>query len=86
MFILSFTSNGLKCLSVSNTSINKNPDLKVFKNTKFVVGEISNNWPNNLLETNVYKAPECCWQLFLTILKLTNTTSVIFKWGTSSLF
>ena len=43
------------------------------------MGEISNNW------TNVYKTLESCWYL-LTILQCINTTSVISKWGTFSLF
>ena len=52
----------LRCLdfwSVNHTSIYENYELKVFKNINFF-GEISNNLPNGLLETNVYKALESC--------------------------
>ena len=34
--------------------------MKVFENIK-VLGEISNNQPNYLLEINVYKALGPCW-------------------------
>ena len=44
------------------------------------MGEISNNWPNDLLGTNVYKTLESCWQSLKTILQCTNTTSVISEW------
>ena len=40
-------------------------------------GEISNNWPNDLLETNVYKTLESHWSLLLTIFQWTNVTLVI---------
>ena len=56
----------------------ENSELKVSKNIKFV-GEISNNWTNDLLGTNVYNTPEYfCWTLG-TILQWTNTISVISK-------
>ena len=54
MFILSFISSGLELWSVNHTSIYENSKLKVFKNITFL-GEISNNWPKDLLGTNVYK-------------------------------
>ena len=38
------------------------------------LGKISNNWPNDLLETNVYNTLDFCWQLLLTILLCTNAT------------
>ena len=55
MFILSYISSGLEFCSVSHTSINENFELKIFKNFK-LLGEISNNWPNGLVGTNVCKA------------------------------
>ena len=36
----------------------------MFLETKFS-NEISNNWPNDLLETNVYKTPDFYWQILL---------------------
>ena len=57
MFLLSFISSGLEFWSVIHTSITKNSEVKVFKNTKFL-GEISNNWPNHLLRTNIYNTLE----------------------------
>ena len=50
MFILSSICSSLE----NHTSIFENSESKVFKNVKFL-GEISNNWPKDLLETNVYK-------------------------------
>ena len=38
-----------------------------------------NNWPNILLETNVYKTLEICWWLLLEALQRINTTSVISR-------
>ena len=35
-------------------------EVKAFKHIKFF-GELSSNWPNYLLGTNVYKTPESCW-------------------------
>ena len=52
--------------------------------TKFF-GKIFNSWPNDLFETNLYKALESSWQLLMTILRWTNTSSLISKWDTSSL-
>ena len=60
MFILSSISSGLEFWSVNYTSIYENSELKVFKNIKFL-GELFNNWPNDLLGTNVYKFLESCW-------------------------
>ena len=34
--------------------------LKIFKNI-ICLGEISNNWPIDFFETNVYKTRESCW-------------------------
>ena len=60
MFILSFISRGLEFWSVNHTSIYENSDLKIFKNINFF-GEISSNWPNDLLGRNVYKVLELYW-------------------------
>ena len=68
MFILSSISSGLELGSVSHTSIYKDFELNVFKNITFL-GEISNNWPNDLLETNVYKTLE-----FFLIIVVNNIT------------
>ena len=59
MFILSSISSGLEFWSVNHTLIYENSGLNVFKKTKFLV-EISNNWPNYLLGTNVYNNLESC--------------------------
>ena len=53
-------SRGLEFWSVNLTSIYENSELNVFKNIKFL-GEILNNWPNDLLETNVYKTSKFRW-------------------------
>ena len=60
MFILSSISSSLEFWSVNHTSINENSTLNVFKNITFF-GEISGNWPNNLLIINVFKALESYW-------------------------
>ena len=60
IFILSSISRGSEFWSLNYTSMYENSELKVFKNIKFL-GEISNNWPNDLLGTNVYKALEFSW-------------------------
>ena len=78
MFILSSISKGLEFWSVNDTSLYEKPESKDFKNIKFS-GEIYSNWPNNLLETNVYETLEFCEQLLLTTLQCINTTSVISK-------
>ena len=60
MFILSSISSGLEFLSVNHTTIYKNSELNVLKNIKFL-GEISYNWPHDLLGTNVYNTLEFSW-------------------------
>ena len=70
IFILSSISRWLELWSLNHTSIYENFELKVFKNIKFP-GEISTNWPNDLLGPNVYKTLEFCWWLLLTILQCT---------------
>ena len=52
MFILSSISSGLEFWSVNHTSIDEISESRFFKNLE-VLGEISNNWPNDLLKTNV---------------------------------
>ena len=59
MFILSSISNGFQFLSVNHASIYENSVSKLFKNIK-CLSETSNNWPNDLLRTNVYKTLESC--------------------------
>ena len=71
MFILSSISSSLEFWSVKDTSTYENSELKIFKNIK-LLGEISNNIPNDLLEANVYKILESCWKSLLTILIRTN--------------
>ena len=60
MFVLSSISNSLKFWSVNHTSIYENSELKDFKNIRFL-GEISNNWPNNLSGTNLYNTLKSYW-------------------------
>ena len=60
MFILSSTSRGLEFWSVNHTSIYENFELNVFQNIRFF-DEISSNWPNDLLGTNIYETLESCW-------------------------
>ena len=60
MFGLSSIFSALDFWSANHTSINENYSLKVFKNMK-LLGEISNNWSNDLLGANVYKTLESCW-------------------------
>ena len=57
MFISSSICSGLYFFSVKHTSINENSESKIFKNIKFWE-KISNNWPNDLLGTNVCKTFE----------------------------
>ena len=59
IFNLSSISKRSEVWSVNHTSIYENSESNVFENIKFL-GKISNNWPNALLETNVYKALEFC--------------------------
>ena len=58
MLILSSISSCLE--SVNRTSAYENSEVKVFKNIKFL-GQMSNNWPNDVLGTNVLKTFESCW-------------------------
>ena len=60
MFILCSISSGLEFSSANHTWIYENSEAKVFKNIKFL-GEIANNWQNDLLGINVYKTLEFCW-------------------------
>ena len=60
MFNLSSISRSLEFWSISHSSIYENSEPKVFENIKFF-GEISNNWSNDLLGTNVYKTLKFCW-------------------------
>ena len=85
MFILSSISSGFEFWSVKHTSIYENSELNVFKSIKFF-GEICSNWPNDLLETNVYNTLESWQQSFLTLLQWTSTTWKISEWGKFSPF
>ena len=58
MLILSSISSGLEFWSVNLTSIYENSESRASKNIKYL-GEISNNWPNDLLGTNVHSTLEC---------------------------
>ena len=66
MFILSSISSGTEFRSGNHTSIYEHSESKIFKNIKFL-GEVSNNWPDDLLGTNMYKTLESCWESLLTI-------------------
>ena len=81
IFILPSISGELKFQSGNHTSTDKNSESNVFENIKFS-SKMPNNWPNNLLETNVYKTHEFCWQLLLATLQCINNTSVMSKQGT----
>ena len=70
MFILFSISSGLETWSVNHTSIQESSVSKVFKIIK-CLGEISNNWRNDLLEKNVYKSLQSYLQSLLTILQCT---------------
>ena len=78
IFIISFISADLEFWSVNHTSIYESSESNIFKNRQFL-GEISNNWLNDLFEANVYKTLEFCWELLLKWLQWVNTTSVISK-------
>ena len=54
MFILSSFSGGLEFWSVNHTLIYENSESKVFLKKTFW----GDNWPNDLLGTNVYKTLE----------------------------
>ena len=85
IFILPSISRGLEFWSTNHTSIYDNSESNFFQSIN-IWGEIFNNWPNDLLRTNVYKAHKFYPQLLLTTLQCINTTSVISKWGTFSPF
>ena len=57
MFILSSISRGSEFWSVNHNSIYETFELNAFKDIK-TFGEISSNWPNDFLGTNVYKTLE----------------------------
>ena len=50
---------GLQFWSLNHTSTYESSESKVYENIK-CLGEISNNWPNGLLGTNVCKTLELC--------------------------
>ena len=60
MCILSSFSSRLEFWSVNYTSIYKNSESKVLQNVEYL-GEISNNWQNDLLGTNAFKTLQFCW-------------------------
>ena len=60
MFVASSTSSTSEFWSVSHTSIQKNSELNVLRNIKFLSKKF-NKWPNDLLGTNVYKTLESSW-------------------------
>ena len=57
MIILFPISSGLEFWSGNHSSIYENSEKQVLKNVR-VLGEIANNWANNLLGKNVYKTHE----------------------------
>ena len=59
MSILSSIFSGLEHWLVNHTSIHESFESEFYKSMKFL-GEISNNWPNDLLGKNVYKILESC--------------------------
>ena len=59
MFFLSSITSGLEFWSISHTSIYDNSESKRFKSIPFF-SEISSNWLNYLLGTNVHKTLESC--------------------------
>ena len=60
MNVLSSISSGLEFWSINQTSLYENAELKVFENIKFS-GEISYNWPKNLLGINIRETLGFCW-------------------------
>ena len=60
MFILPSIPSGLEFWSVNHRSIYENYELNDAKTIKFL-GEISSNWPDDLLGINVHKTPESYW-------------------------
>ena len=59
MFILFSIPSGLEFWPINYISMYQNSEINVFKNIK-ILGEISNNWQNDLLEVTVFKTPESC--------------------------
>ena len=59
-FISSSLYSDLEFSSVNHTSIYESSKSNVRKNIKFL-GEISNNWSNDLLGANVHKTIESSW-------------------------
>ena len=51
-FILFFISSSSLLWSVNRTSINENIELNALENKK-LIGDNSNNWPNDLFGTNL---------------------------------
>ena len=60
MFIFSSIFSNWWFWSVNYTSLYENSEWKVPKNIKFL-SEISNDSPNDLLGTNIYKILESSW-------------------------
>ena len=60
MLILTSVYSGLGFWLVNHTSVYENSELNIFKSIKFL-GEICNNWTNDLFEMDVYKNLELCW-------------------------
>ena len=54
MLVLSYIPSGLEFWSTNHTSIYENSELNVFQDMKYF-GEISSNWPSDLLGINNYK-------------------------------
>ena len=63
MFSLFTISSGL---DLNHTWISEKSEIKVFENINSL-GEISNNWSNDLLWANVYKILESCWLLLILL-------------------
>ena len=63
MFSLFTISSGL---DLNHTSISEKSEIKVFENIN-LLGEISNNWSNDLLWANVYRILESCWLLLILL-------------------
>ena len=85
LFILFSISRGLENWLVNHTSIYENSELNVFTSIKFL-RDISNNWPNDLLEIQVYKTLVYRLIIIANNIKWTDITSVNSKWGTVFVF
>ena len=59
-FILSSICSGLEFWSVNHASICKNSELMIFYKIT-ILGKISSNCQNNLLEINIHKTLELCY-------------------------